>query len=333
MIYYRNFLLVINCLAFLILQNQTQAQNLKQITPSPVGLHISVDYVSDQVAYAINTNGFLSKTIDGGKNWQQTSTNFSGLVSTFDIDFVNESIGVMIGNNGKISKTTDGGVTWKEITSGTTEDLIDIFFLDSQTGFIAGRGGTLLKSTDGGNSWTSLTSGTSKNIRSIHFADALNGYAAGVETALKTTDGGSTWTSMFSNATGLLFEQVQFLTSQKGYLINGGVLWITNNGGTNWTASSINGSVQTHKFIFTDENTVYAIKTLSIDVYKSTDGGASWTKLTTPFTQNITAQQHHNLHFLDNNKGYLVGNTGLILQTTDGGTTWVQRNTTLLKTW
>jgi photosystem II stability/assembly factor-like uncharacterized protein len=57
-------------------------------------------------------------------------------------------------------------------------------------------------------------------------------------------------------------------------------------------------------------------------VIRSTDGGATWSTLPAPGTENLYA-----VHFIDTNRGVVLGNTGASYYTTNGGRSWQdQRN-------
>lgn len=53
------------------------------------------------------------------------------------------------------------------------------------------------------------------------------------------------------------------------------------------------------------------------NIFKTTDGGSTWTQLTTGITYDI-----YSIDFLDNNTGWACGELGTVLVTTDGGVTW-----------
>jgi photosystem II stability/assembly factor-like uncharacterized protein len=51
---------------------------------------------------------------------------------------------------------------------------------------------------------------------------------------------------------------------------------------------------------------------------RTTDGGASWEQTKTPTSGPLT-----NVFFLNNKKGWAVGHEGVIIYTTDGGSSWL----------
>jgi photosystem II stability/assembly factor-like uncharacterized protein len=70
---------------------------------------------------------------------------------------------------------------------------------------------------------------------------------------------------------------------------------------------------------FTDANTCYVGG--SSGIYKSSDGGNSWTNL----YYNSSGILIMGLFFPNLNTGYATGINGLILKTTDAGLSWTQQ--------
>lgn len=60
---------------------------------------------------------------------------------------------------------------------------------------------------------------------------------------------------------------------------------------------------------------------------KSSNGGNTWSDISGNLPANAKSGSILGMNFKDENNGFLVGNPGLILQTSDGGTTWHSRNT------
>ncbi|WP_379967884.1 T9SS type A sorting domain-containing protein [Epilithonimonas sp. UC225_85] len=110
----------------------------------------------------------------------------------------------------------------------------------------------------------------------------------------------------------------------------------TTNGGTTWTATTIPTSTIPAPALVSDiaaiDGTTAWLATAFTGtgsatntnaVYKTTNGGTSWTRLTTGYT---TASFPNVVYFWDANEGFTagdpVGATFQILRTTNGGTTW-----------
>lgn len=154
--------------------------------------------------------------------------------------------------------------------------------------------GGLWKSTNGGASWTTNTDFLtvigvsdvvidSTNTQIMYLAtgdgDHSDTYSTGV---LKSIDGGATW-----NPSGLAWTVTQGRTIRKLLIMPGNPstimafsnagIWRTTNSGTSWT-QVLNSSCFDAEFMPQDPNTVYAC---GKDFFKSTNGGATWTTITT----------------------------------------------------
>jgi len=97
----------------------------------------------------------------------------------------------------------------------------------------------------------------------------------------------------------------------------------SDDGGVTWTyvdVGAVNGAYFTGpKSIFVlDYYNIWAATTGGY-IYKSSDGGATWTAQT---EADLTVQNLNAIHFADVLNGYAVGDTNVILKTEDGGTTW-----------
>lgn len=126
----------------------------------------------------------------------------------------------------------------------------------------------------------------SPTIRSLHMNDAMNGWALRDQYVLRTYDGGATWYSVLSES-----------APTGGYFASPTTAWVISN--------------------FAD---------LSVgSLYRTTNGGANWTKYDVPFNGG-------SIQFLDDNVGYVFQITGaamnkqsvVLYKTTDGGATWIK---------
>ena len=188
--------------------------------------------------------------------------------------------------------------TWQPLTSilsntiSSNQRFDDVFFLNENLGWAAnGYYSAVYKTIDGGANWTLQTSGTmlgsSHYFRNIEFLDENIGFLGTLNQKFyKTIDGGTTW-NLVTN--------------------------ITPNPSAICGLDCIGTS------------TVYGCGAYFGPAYiiKSIDSGNTWQFI----DMSAYASALVEINFIDENIGFASGNNatgGVILKTTDGGTTWTQ---------
>ena len=142
---------------------------------------------------------------------------------------------------------------------------------------------------------------------------------------LKTIDGGETWDTLIMEELFRL-NSVFFPDSNIGYAVGGwhlqGTIIKTSNGGKSWNIL-LNQIPELNSVFFTDINTGYVVggyfSSLRVSskeqiILKTTDGGNNWDEL-----KRGTNDPLNSVFFPDANTGYVVGDYGTILKTTNGG--------------
>ncbi len=207
---------------------------------------------------------------------------------------------------------------WFSQTSGTIEHLNDVHFpADDLTGYVVGYSGTILKTTDGGDNWTELVSGSSQTLFSVTFVDANTGLVgANNGWVLKTTDAGASWTGYHTGARGAVWA-LDFPTASTGYAWTEEVGYASfcksTDGGETWSVHASDHIMFGFDF---PENaqTGYACGTGGV-VFKTTDGGATWTNQSYQTSNQLTGVDFPVGEYV----GFTVGMNGMILKTIDGG--------------
>jgi photosystem II stability/assembly factor-like uncharacterized protein len=265
------------------------------------------------ITFCSNAQTYSVQTLNCGVSVNQNS-----------IFFLNDSVGWVTWqtmSQGGILHTTDGGATWyNRILS--PNPIRSAYFSDVDTGYAAGDDG-IFKTINGGSTWVNKTSGY---FRSVRFTTYDTGYAAGNNSGIgygisKTIDRGNTWTKVFNKqAADFLF----FNNSRIGYAAQiespYTSFYKTVNGGISWDTINIPGLTHGVASIFYTDTITGYVGEFEHGIYKTTNGGNTWTSLNmgTPFAL-------HAMWFLSSSIGFAVGsgnNSGLILNTSDGGNTW-----------
>jgi len=274
--------------------------------------------------------GVIFKTTNGGAEWEWIGFQNGryGGTDMYALYFMDNMTGFVVGSGGRIMKTTNGGKIWNGYA--TTYNTIRQLQCVSDTTAYGLVGNSFIKTTDGGNKWENIGAPVSgENTNQFVFVNENIGYciaggdintSASVGSVFKTTNGGQTWIAT-NGGKELMNDNlysIGFVDEKTGY-VSGGyndmATFKTTNGGNTWTR--INkyrfGQIQ-----FINSSIGYARNTgyYNNTIYKTIDGGENWIPV---FEINTTIT---NFHFLDENNGYLVGNSSLMYKTTDGGTTW-----------
>jgi photosystem II stability/assembly factor-like uncharacterized protein len=208
------------------------------------------------------------------------------------------------------------GQTWKQVWPKPGVSVFnDIHISASGKGVIISADNVGMITSNAGQNWIKLNLGDHETPSSFHFVNDSLGYMA-VKNGFvrRTTDGGYTWTS---TGAGQNFDYIRFASQSIGFASVNGQIFRTTNGGTSWQARSQTNSNTPSNFTVINQNSLYATWSNLKLLMRSTDGGSSWTQQDVGSLVNI---QH--VKFLNPNFGILVGNSGLIGKTTDGGQNW-----------
>lgn len=187
------------------------------------------------------------------------------------------------------------------------DNLYGVQAVSASEAWAVGNFGSVYHTTDAGRTWKLVDSGTRLPLFSVDFADAKRGWAVGKSgVILATTDGGATWTTQESPVPPdkHLFE-VKALDARTAWAVGDwGAITTTSDGGATWHDRSLG----------------------TIGVRAEDDGSG---RVATTLVDDVIL---YGLSFPDARHGFICGEFGTVLVTSDGGTTWVQRRTPTEKT-
>jgi len=264
-----------------------------------------------------------------------------------DMVFLDQQNGFAVTSAGNILKTTDGGEFWSITKNYQREYFSELKFLDQLNGFVVSPPSYMnndkdfFYTTDGGSTWSSTYLGTS---------DAVTILPLSTSSIIKSTNEGTI--EILDNFWGQWSQRyiMPFYFGDDYYAPYGNIkdFYKFNSGrilalGSSFAAfyySSISDSVA---FILFSDNNGLSWDTLWCDlpkilntftfsgnygwmggreneIYKSTDGGTSWTLC---YSENqITDKTISKIFAVDSLYVYAVSDIGEILSTTDGGNSW-----------
>ncbi|MBS4033144.1 MAG: T9SS type A sorting domain-containing protein [Ignavibacterium sp.] len=142
----------------IILRTTDGGDSWSKIYETYFGYLSSINFTSQNIAYAAGENSILAKTTDGGLTWLDNVVISQGDYDWQDSYFIDDNMGWLVDLFGAVVKTSDGGLTWTEQNPRflTTGGLYSVFFSDSLNGWAVGAGeypnlyGRIIRTTNGG---------------------------------------------------------------------------------------------------------------------------------------------------------------------------------------
>ena len=263
----------------------------------------------------------LYKSTDGGQTWNAIGLQQTGAITKILIDPSNSNI-IYAGTTGNpfisdtnrgIYKSIDGGLNWSHVLYlGPNAGIGDLVINAQNPSVLYASGRRRLRS----------------NSMSI-----VNGPEARL---YRTQNGGLTWDTLSNGLPtgdqcriGLCISHANPNLIYANYVdtsMNFGGLYKSVNGGNSWSLVNNTASIQEGGFgwyfgeirmLPTNDNTLFI---LGISVYKSTDGGLSFTDI-----GSVLHSDKHDLRF-DAAGGMCLASDGGLYKSTNGGSNWVNKN-------
>lgn len=261
----------------------------------------SVHFLNENEGWAAGANATLLRTTNGGVSWTLASTSFATEVKDFrSVKFINANVGWLGGSNG-YARTADGGASWVE------------------TGIILDIGGVRI---------TPFNAFVPLSETQIRFAGAglmgptRVGAAVTSEINAANPAGAPRLFDVLpiSPSNPSLSRHVNDFSVVPGvgawYVMDdGGAARTQGTGGAGFVGMSLTSPINLYGVQMLNGTLGYAVG--ANGTVLKTSGGTSWATQTSGVTQTLRA-----LHFLDTQRGWVVGDGGTILSTTDGGATW-----------
>lgn len=241
--------------------------------PQASSRYDDVWFVNPTTGWAVNSNGDILATNDGGASWQRQlhSNDYLRCVS-----FANETtgwVGTLGQRNrpGRLYHTRDGGQRWEEVPNLPAVRppfICGLYVVNESVIYASGTNDpaitppAMIKSTDGGRTWTGWNMSEHATILiDTFFSSPTEGWVVGGKAnvpnptrddvkpvVLHTQDGGQTWTNRAAGVQGLQSGEwgwkIQFLNEKVGFVslenFTAGAILKTEDGGLTWVRLPIN---------------------------------------------------------------------------------------------
>ncbi len=300
----------------------------------------AVDFcLSDRFIAVGSDQNIILISNDCGLTWESQTINTSVTYGSLtDIKFITNTVGFISvdGSENKILRTVDAGENWSTLYSGAYSPKAIDFYDDMHIAISCHReiyeSGILL-SENNGLSWEEyplggFSWGANKSI--VVLNELMDLIMAGNLGMMFWSSGGFFWENLHERTFWGDIYQVRFLDENTGFALaknnTGGMLYSdlkkTVDGGISWNNSggfwNDNGA-----FYFLNNYLGFmTFKDFELYVYKTTDGGLTWTEIETGFDFDPRT-----IKFYGTNNGIIAGEWQII-KTTDTGNTWEEINYT-----
>ena len=296
-----------------------------QYSGQPVALGSNTMDITGSAIAVGGVNGLLNVSTNSGTSWTGISRVLNS-INIYDIAFKPGGKVWAVGNSGTgnncILFSDNNGESWT-VQSTFTGDLRSIWMTDDNNGWVCGQSGKAMKTTNGGQSWENITipGAGGQTMICTQFINVNTGWVFGSSYPYKTTDGGATWVQGSSNQGA---KWASMIDANTGWLISNSIsntlVFKTTDGGTNWVQQSVPNPGNLWRIKMINANTGYICGDQG-RLFRTTDG-ENWTVVTAPTANNYTTTD-----WTDVDNGVLGAGSGFSAKTSNGGQSWIVKNT------
>ncbi len=238
----------------------------------PAQRHDDVWFVDPTTGWAVNSDGNIIKTTNGGVSWT-VQRSLPGVYLRC-VGFANPSIGWVgtLTRRQRLFHTTDDGGNWSNVTNLPADAPVNVCGLSVVNERVVYGSGTndpvnfprVIKTTDGGQNWTAIDMTPHASLLvDIFFTDESHGWVVGGKAnepnpttrgnvkpvVLETSDGGANWVNRLAGQEGIFPPaewgwKIQFLSKDLGFVslenFAAGAILKTTDGGKTWTRLKVN---------------------------------------------------------------------------------------------
>ncbi|MBN8586045.1 MAG: T9SS type A sorting domain-containing protein [Ignavibacteria bacterium] len=222
-----------------------------------------------------------------------------------------------------VQQSTDQGLTWAGPRNygSMGYGVSDIF----ETGGVTYLTNSFSVLKNSGANWATVYTGSTTG--KIYFADANTGFvsigASGIRGILFTSNGGTNWI-IYSTGSTKYIESVYLRPSGLGFVgCDSSLLLRTTNFGLNWSQITVPNNLRVQNIRFVNENTGWFMATnrnspYTGRLYVTNNGGTSFQQMMSLMNFDVKGYS-----FVDVQNGFICGDSGKVIKTTNGGLTFV----------
>jgi len=217
---------------------------------------------------------------------------------------------VLVGERGQVLLSDDQARTWRQAPTPTLSLLTAVYFVDARHGWAVGHDEVILRTDDGGEHWTRthFRPEAQQPLLDVWFADAERGIAVGAYSAYYVSaDGGRTWAAQaFAPAAAPVKDGK---SAQPAKPVAPADDLGEDEEGVQYHLNGIAAAVPPRLYLAAEAG----------HLYRSDDGGASWTTLSSPYEGSFFGMLP-----LDGDAVLAFGMRGHLFRSENAGAEWTE---------
>jgi photosystem II stability/assembly factor-like uncharacterized protein len=268
--------------------------------------------------------GGVFRSTNNGASWTAASV---GLTNTHVLALAISGTNLFAGTDSGAFLSKDNGTSWTAASTGLRLNSSVNALAVSGTNLFAGTDGGIFLSTDNGASWTPVNNGLPNTWVLSLAISGTNLFAGTWNGVFLSTDNGANWSAVNTGLTNICVNALA-VSGQMLFASTGEKVFLSMDNGTRWTSIN-NGLTGTYVFSLAVSGTnifagTYSGGVLRRPLWEMTAVWANaklgWYQQNSGTMRNLRA-----VSFTDANHGTVVGDSGTILRTTNGGTAWTSQ--------
>ena len=324
---------------FIINSQSTTAQWIKQLSGASENL-TDVIMLDSMKAIVIGDRNGIFRTTDAGSTWINETIMLSAVFHWNAISFSDSLNGTIVGDDA-IWETTDGGITWDYRNIPSSHKNLSVLQINPENIYVGDDSGYVHHSIDSGKTWISEKL-SNLPVCSIYPIKANPQIFSPFQMLIYALTPNSLFvknlndTSSWKNWGALGYFRGLGSRAFKGGFSEDGTEFIVGVEGDLISQSTIIRlrPIDSHWYFVGPSSEIGVLRGLSIPssniiytcgsygkILKSENSGDDWISLKTPISHALNS-----IYFFDNERGFAVGDSGIILYTENGGITAIDNN-------
>lgn len=234
-----------------------------------------------------------------------------------------DNTAIIVGENGSVFRSTNNGISWSKVANIPTSQTLRSVSIHNSYVVAVGEQGTIIYSTNRGANWTKATApsppGPSSALLSVSMKSTTAIAVGENGWVLRSTTSGRTWSNITTNIPNKTLNRVYLYSSSSRAVIVGesGTRLYSLNGGRNWSAVT-SGNITQHLFAVGLDSSRGFVGGQAGMAFRLSNSNRTWT----PYGALPAIDYYGAMRKYGSNRYLLVGNKGFIAHSTDYAANW-----------